>query len=160
MNDERQVGSSLARLGTGAATAAVATILLTACTESSHHDAVESSKTTATPKAVGLPNGVVGATDVPTTVPNKADLRKNVAISSCEAVEGGWAASGTASNPGKNATSYTITIFFTTDQATVISTGQTTVQVQPDGKQSWSVNQKFTAPAHTLCVLRGVGQGL
>lgn len=98
-----------------------------------------------------------GATAVPTKVANDIELRKNVQLSSCKRIAGGWGASGTATNPGTKPVDYTITIFFTTAKATVVSTGATHITVNPGDKQNWTVHRKFAAHPKTLCVLRGVG---
>jgi hypothetical protein len=98
-----------------------------------------------------------GATAVPTEVANDVELRKNVQLSSCKRIAGGWGASGTAANPGTKPADYTITIFFTTAKATVVATGATHITVDPDDTQKWTVHQKFVADPKTLCVLRGVG---
>ena len=98
-----------------------------------------------------------GATAVPTDVANDIDLRKNVRLSSCKRIADGWGASGTATNPGTKPVDYTITVFFTTAKATVLSTGETHVRVDPGDKESWNVNRKFATHSKTLCVLRGVG---
>jgi hypothetical protein len=98
-----------------------------------------------------------GATAVPTEVPNDTALRKNVQLSSCKRITGGWGASGTATNPGTTSVDYTITIFFTTSKATVVSTGATHITVDPGDTQTWTVQRKFIAQPKTLCVLRGVG---
>lgn len=107
--------------------------------------------------APGLPKGVKGLTNIPADVPNDPTLRTQVAVSSCKAVAGGWRASGTASNPGKKPATYRITVFFTTEHATVIGTGRTRVSVDPGGHETWSVSDDFKAPEGTQCVLRGVG---
>lgn len=106
--------------------------------------------------APGLPKGVQGATDIPDDVPNDPDVRDNVAVSSCESAAGGWRASGTATNPGKKPVTYTVTVFFTTNAATVIGTGRTKVQVAPGADETWHIDDAIKAPDSTLCVLRGV----
>jgi hypothetical protein len=111
-----------------------------------------------TTAAAGLPLGVKAATSIPGRVPNSPGLRRNVDMSTCKAVEGGWSAAGTASNPGsKENVDYTITVFFTTTSATVLDSVQTKVTVKPGDKHTWRASKKFTAPPKTLCVLRGVG---
>jgi hypothetical protein len=100
---------------------------------------------------------VAGATSVPTKVANNVKSRKNVQLTSCKKVAGGWGAAGTASNPGTKAAAYTITVFFTTTSATVVGMGKTQVTVAPGGTQDWTAAGKFKAPAKMLCVLRGVG---
>ena len=104
----------------------------------------------------GLPAGVAPA-PLPTDVPNSVDARTHVALTTCKAVTDGWEASGTVTNPAKSKVDYTITVFFTTSQATVIDSAQTTVSLEPGDKKTWVATKKFTAPAQTLCVLRGVG---
>jgi hypothetical protein len=106
--------------------------------------------------AQALPPGVVAATSVPTKVPNKPALRRNVTVSKCAAVSGGWAASGVAKNGGDSPTTYTITVFFTTKNATVIGTGSTKVTVDAGASKTWAVSKKMHAADPTLCVLRGV----
>jgi hypothetical protein len=142
---------------TSAATV-LATLLLTACGggTSKHAASTSRSSTTSTPGA-GLPPGVVVATSIPNSVANSPALRKNVTISACQAVDGGWSASGTAINPGAQSEDYTITVFFTDDAATVIDSVETKVSVSPGGHEKWTAAGKFIAPAKTLCVLRGVG---
>jgi|GEM_PF-3160448 len=106
--------------------------------------------------APSLPQGVTAATNVPTAVPNDADLRKSVTITKCAATKTGWAAHGTAINKQKTSKTYKIAIFFTSASATVLHTDSTTVTVEPGSKGTWEVDAKFAAPEGTLCVLRGV----
>jgi len=94
---------------------------------------------------------------VPAAVPNKTALRADVAMSSCSPHAGGWMASGSARNPRKKATTYKITVFFTSNQATVIGTARTSVRVPPGGTEHWTATSKFHPAKPTLCVLRGVG---
>jgi hypothetical protein len=103
-----------------------------------------------------LPKGVTNATEVPTSVANSVQLRKNVQLTSCIKTTGGWQASGVAANPATSPTDYTITVFFTTASATVIGTGATHVHVDSGTSQPWTVNGEFTPAPSTLCVLRGV----
>lgn len=105
----------------------------------------------------GLPKGVMGATDVPQDVANDPDLRDDVTVASCRRTPNGWRATGTARNPGQAPIDYAITVFFTTESATVIGTGTTRVAVGPGRKEAWRVEDAFEAPASTLCALRGVG---
>lgn len=106
-------------------------------------------------KGVGLPPGVTNAT-VPTKVANVPGLRRNVVISSCAKTESGWAASGTANNPGSADKTYTITIFFATAGGTVIGTSHADVAVPAGGTKQWKAEQSFHAAPETQCVLRGV----
>jgi hypothetical protein len=105
----------------------------------------------------GLPPGVTGATSLPSNIPNIVTLRKNVQVSSCAAVAGGWAATGTATDPGAAAAEYTITVFFTTTGATVIDAAQTKVSLTAGQSRTWKISEQFHAAPTMLCVLRGVG---
>ena len=147
-----------------AAVALIATVLLAGCTSSgapAHRPSTHAStRASASPtKAAGaLPAGVAGATDVPVHVPNSTRLRADVALSKCAARSGGWTAGGTVRNHNLKSTQrYVITVFFTTNRATVIGTAKTTVTVAPARSRAWSLSAKFHAASPTLCVLRGVG---
>ncbi|GAA2064531.1 hypothetical protein [Leifsonia soli] len=143
------------RIAALAAVAIAVCLLATACTGTP-----APGPTTARPTATGiagLPTGVQQATDVPTDVPNTPELRKNVALASCEKADGGWRAGGTASNPTDTAVDYTITVFFTTDTGTVLGTADTTVSVGAKEKKDWTATAALTPAPKTVCVLRGVG---
>ena len=103
-----------------------------------------------------LPNGVAAATAVPTAVPNDPAARPSVKITKCAAAGDGWSAGGPASNKATHAKTYKITVFFTSEAATVLHTDSTTVRVKPGAKADWTISAKFGAPKGTLCVLRGV----
>jgi hypothetical protein len=109
------------------------------------------------PSGSGLPSGVAQAGNVPTKVPNDPALRTNVTITDCSKTDKGWHAAGKASNPTNKPISYTITVFFTTDQATVLSTADTTVTVDPGKNADWNIEKDFATTPKTLCALRGVG---
>jgi hypothetical protein len=161
----RNVKMASTRVGISAVIALTLIGTLSSCTGS--HDSKSGSSATALSSAptaarsgtaTPLPSNVKAATSVPTKVANDVSLRKNVAITSCAAGKaGGWSASGTVNNPAASAADYTITVFFTTTSATVISTAQTKVTVQPGAKVTWNATKTFTAPKKMLCVLRGVG---
>jgi hypothetical protein len=107
--------------------------------------------------APGLPKGVKALTKVPVDVPNNPDLRRQVAIASCKATHRGWQATGTATNTTKKSRTYRITVFYTTQSATVIGAARTQVTLAPGAQKSWTATDRFAAPKNTLCVLRGVG---
>jgi hypothetical protein len=136
--------------------ATMAALTTAACTHDGRHPATAPEPST--PTAGVLPADVVAATAVPTAVPNNPASRKNVAISACAATKGGWKATGSADNPSGTKLTYTITVFFTSDAATVLGTGQTKVTVQPHSDQQWTVAAKFRPAPQTLCVLRGVAE--
>lgn len=110
---------------------------------------------TSTSQGAGLPSGVSPA-DIPTEVPNDPDQRKNVTLSGCAAVGGGWGASGEATNPGDAEVTYQIQIFFTTAAATTVDSAATEVTVAPGGTEKWTAEKQFGTADKMLCVLRGV----
>lgn len=150
-----------ARTAAAAAVTLAATAGLVGCstTPSSSGDkrAANSPTATTASQAPGLPSGVRGAASLPTDIPNNADLRKNVSVTSCAATEGGWAANGSATNPGRDSVTYTITIYFTTTFGTVVDSGQTRVRIKGGAERPWTVSKKFSAAPSMLCALRGVG---
>jgi hypothetical protein len=93
---------------------------------------------------------------VPLTVPNSVRARRAVTLTGCAATGSGGHASGTAIAPGTSAATYTITVFFTTRQATVIGYGTTKVHAVPAKTILWAVGTHFKAPPGMRCVLRGV----
>ena len=109
-----------------------------------------------TTQGAGLPSGVHGATNVPTSVPNNPSRRANVIMAKCSAAPGGWAAAGTVHNPAGQPSAYRITVFFTTTSATVIGVATTSVSVPARSSKPWQAVGHFRAPAQALCVLRGV----
>lgn len=141
---------------TGIAVALLAVaIALTGCTSSAPKAATTHSVSATVP---GLPAGVSQATALPTDIPNDAKTRANVQLSSCAATKNGWKASGIVRNPGKATTTTVITVFFTTDKATVISSAQVRATAKAGEKQTWTAQSRFSAPKQTLCVLRGAGR--
>ncbi len=126
---------------------------ITGCSSGSHKSpastsAASSSRATPAITAQPLPTG---------SIANDIDKRKAVSITGCAASQGGWSASGTAKNDSAVTTTYAITIFFTTAQATVLDYATTTVKVGAGKSQKWSAAAQFAAAKDMLCVLRGVG---
>jgi hypothetical protein len=157
--------ASVVRLSTAAA-AVLALTAVAACSSSAKGGSASKSSTpvSSTSSVAGsandagaLPSGVTNAIGVPTSVANVVALRKDVTMTSCKATADGWGASGVATNAGTSAHNFAVTVFFTTDHATVIGFGAAHVNVAAGGKQSWTVSGKFHAASPTLCVLRGVG---
>lgn len=94
---------------------------------------------------------------VPTNVKNNADLRDAVKITTCEATDKGWTASGTAQAPKDGDKNFKVTIFFTTDKATVVQWAKTKVNAKAGETADWSVDADIdTQGGELLCVLRGV----
>lgn len=104
----------------------------------------------------GLPPGVQLPSEVPEDVPNDPEDRPFVAIKGCQPTDSGWAANGLVINDRDSELSYEITVFFTTEEGTVIGFGTTTVDIAGSQTSAWEVATDFTAPDPTLCVLRGV----
>ena len=134
------------------------------CTSSGHpgsnstnHSRPASASTSRSASPKGLPSGVVGATHVPAQVANKPALRADVNLASCSARTRGWQASGTVHNPRSAVHRYKITVFFTTDSATVIGVATASVRVPGKASRPWTAGATFHAAQPTLCVLRGVG---
>ena len=146
------------------AAALAATLTASGCTSSRHPVGHATSPTdTGRPSpsharsAKGLPPGVVGATNIPAKVANRPALRADVGLATCSPRPHGWQASGSARNPGKKPATYKITVFFTSNQATVIGTARTSVRVLPGRSRRWTASSTFHPAKPTLCVLRGVG---
>ena len=93
---------------------------------------------------------------MPANVPNQDAVRKNVILKNCASSPGGWSAGGVVNNPSGSATTYKITIFFTSTGATDLASGSTSVPLNAHGSELWSVKATFAAPSQVLCVLRGV----
>lgn len=115
--------------------------------------------TTGTPSSSAKTTPITQPKSVPASVPNSAGVIKDklVSITSCKATSGGWQASGTAKGKSGKKATYTVTVFFTTNRATVQAFGQTKVTVAKGKSATWTVAKKFTATPSTLCVLRGAG---
>jgi hypothetical protein len=94
---------------------------------------------------------------LPKTVPNKPNLRRYVSVQKCAAIQGGWQASGVATNPGSSSATYLLTVYFTDTSATVIGFAQTHVKVAAGKSSSWMASSQFRTSGRTLCVLSGVG---
>lgn len=106
-----------------------------------------------------IPTPSLAAPSLPaaTDIPNSVVRRRQMTLTACRSAPGGWEASGTAVNPKAAATTYVVTVFFTTTKGTVIGYARTAVRTPGHGRAAWRATGRFTAPATTLCVLRGVG---
>jgi hypothetical protein len=140
------------------AAAALIAVLVTALTGLFAGGAPQAVNSAASPaSSAGLPSGVAQAGKVPTKVPNEPALRHNVTISDCSKTEHGWKAAGRANNPTDKTITYALTVFFTTEQATVLKAADTHVTVEPGKTADWTITKDFATTPKTLCVLRGVG---
>ena len=93
---------------------------------------------------------------LPSSVANSILKRKNVVITSCSATDRGWQAKGVAINKSTSPATYTITVFFTTSQATAVAWAYTHVTVEPGVTSPWTATATFNPADNMLCVLRGV----
>jgi len=92
----------------------------------------------------------------PSDIKNDPAQMKNVAVTSCKAIGGGWSASGTAKNTQKEPVTFKVTIFFTTPQATVQGYGQAKLDVAAGKAGEWSTSAKFAADKDSRCIVRAV----
>ncbi|MFJ9317739.1 hypothetical protein ACIRN4_26350 [Pimelobacter simplex] len=149
------------------AVALVLTLALAGCGGGAPAPGPSAGSSTASPRSG--PSATGAATDpatttirrpdvtVPRKVVNRPAARDRVTVTGCRAADGGWSASGRAVGRRAGADQLTITVFFTTEQATVVAWGQTTVDV-PDGRSAeWSVRANLPVEGELRCVLRGVG---
>ena len=147
------------RVTTAIAALAVTGLLAAGCSSSGNSDkkssAPTSSKAAVTSKAAASPT--VTQHPVPTSYANNLSKRKQVSLTKCAAVSGGWSASGVAKNPSTAPVSYTITVFFTTNGATVQDYARTVVRVPAGKSGNWTAQKQFSAPKPPLCVMTGVG---
>lgn len=134
----------LAIVATGLAAIAIG---LAGCTATAGHSPTPS-RAAATGTALSLPE--------PTDIPNSPAVRSDVAIRACGTHGGHPTASGTATNRTSAERTYTITVFFTTDRATVIGYARTGVTVASHRSSDWTARSDMTG-AGVRCVLRGVG---
>ncbi|PPF91248.1 hypothetical protein C5C03_00010 [Clavibacter michiganensis] len=107
--------------------------------------------------AQGLPAGATSATDVPYDVANDAEIRKRTSVTGCVPIDGGWAMTGTITNASTEDATYAVTAFFTTPGATVLATGDASVDAAAQETTGWRVEAQFAVPEDVRCVLRGVG---
>lgn len=96
------------------------------------------------------------ANPVPTKIANQPSVRKNVVQTKCAAIPGGWAAEGTATNPGKKPLTYKIVVHFTTTKATTLDYAQVLVPVAPGKTVPWAAKKRFEAQKKMLCPMPGI----
>lgn len=132
-------------------------IALAACTGEPTEPEPTPTIASGAPQIPGEKPGVVAATSVPDEVPDSPAVRAGTQITSCESGGGAGTAEGVVGNATDDDATYVVTVFFTTDAATVVGSGQTTVDVAAGEEAEWTVTADFTAPSTTLCALRGVG---
>lgn len=84
------------------------------------------------------------------------DLREIVLLTGCDAVDGGWGATGTAENPGASDVSYTVVVIFTDAQARNVTSSTVEIPVAAGETVDWEAVAEFDPPEGTQCVLAGV----
>ena len=115
--------------------------------------------TTPTSKAAGSATSATSAGSIPkpASIANDVTKRKDVELSSCAPGGGGWVAKGKVTNSGDATKDYVITVFFTTQQATVLGSATTKVSAKARTSASWQAVGHFKGTNAMTCVLRGVG---
>ena len=128
----------------------VAGMCLAACSNSGKPSSSATTTTTTTAPPISTD------TIVPNNVPNQDSVRKDVRLLNCGQSNGGWSAGGTVNNTLGKAATYTITVFFTSSQATDLAFATTMVKVDSGKNSLWTAKATFAAPPGVICVLRGV----
>lgn len=145
----------------GIARLAVPTLLLgltlTACAPAAEEPAPTPTAAEGAPQIPGEDEGVVGATSVPEDVPDTPEVRAGTQITACTTEDDGGTAEGVVGNPTDEDATYVVTVFFTTDAATVVGSGQATVEVPAGEEADWSLAAEFVPPSDLRCALRGAG---
>lgn len=108
--------------------------------------------------AAAVSNAPTPVNPVPTKIANEPSVRKNVVQNKCAAIPGGWAAEGTATNPGKKPVTYKIVVHFTTTKATTLDYAQVLVPVQPGKTVPWTAKKQFQAQKKMLCPMPGISE--
>jgi hypothetical protein len=112
--------------------------------------------------APAAPAAATAARSIPLKVPNSVSARKAVTLTGCSATGAGGLATGTVTAPAaKTATAakaatYSITVFFTTPETTVLDYATAIVHATPGKAVPWRASGHFKAPQGMRCVLRGV----
>ncbi|WP_315636790.1 MULTISPECIES: hypothetical protein [Microbacterium] len=131
--------------------------LLSACTPAEEEPAPTPTAADGAPQIPGEDKGVVGATSVPEDVPDAPEVRAGTQITTCTTEDDGGTATGVVGNPTDEDATYVVTVFFTTDAATVVGSGQATVEVPAGEEADWSLTADFVPPSDLRCALRGAG---
>ena len=133
-------------------------LLLAGCTGGADDDAPPSppeSSSTLTPVPAVTPAQELPD---PAAYADSPALRDLVLVTGCEATDGGWAATGTATNPGEESVTYGVLVYFTDAYARGVAASEIEVEVPPDGEVAWTASQDVWSQDGTLCVLRAVEQ--
>lgn len=138
------------------------TFALSACTNASNDDAAATAAPSATPNEpdtappfVGEQGEVIPAEDIA----NDPDLYGAVALTGCAATEGGWLATGTATNAGSSTQDFHIVLNVTDAQARTITSVVVDVTADAGETAEWEAPANISAPADSSCVIAGVSSG-
>jgi hypothetical protein len=137
--------------------AAVLGIFVSSCDSSGAPSASQSSNTGAF--SAGSPSSMTTTPpkgNIPNKVPDQGSVRPDVQLINCQQTKGGWSAGGTVQNSLRRRTTYIITVFFTSAQATDLASAVTSVPLAAGQSKLWSTQATFAAAGQVLCVLRGV----
>lgn len=146
-------------LAAAAALAATTALLLGGCAVTSDPTPTPTAGPTGEPgtespaPAFGGEQGEVPAQE---DIPDNPDLREIVLLTGCDAADGGWAATGTAENPGADAVTYQVVVIFTDAQSRGVTSSTIEVPVDAGATVDWTAGAEFAPPEGTQCVLAGV----
>lgn len=135
----------------------ISVFLLSACSAAEEEPTPTPTAADGAPQIPGEEEGVVGATSVPEDVPDAPEVRAGTQITTCTTEDDGGTAEGVVGNPTDEDATYVVTVFFTTDAATVVGSGQATVEVPAGEEADWSLTADFVPPSDLRCALRGAG---
>jgi hypothetical protein len=106
----------------------------------------------ATPADGGPAAPTTPPTPTVTDVPVSA---RQVLLTGCRPVDGGWQAEGDATNPGDDALSYPVTVYFTSGQGILVATGVAQVVIPPRATVQWRVSTAAAVAGAVHCSLPG-----
>ncbi len=100
--------------------------------------------------------GVQHAIPMGAALTNVPRLYEQVTLTGCGATADGWQATGTAANESSTEQTLRVLVLFTDAQARTVDSASTTVTVPVDSSETWTAEQKFSAPEGTRCLVRSV----
>lgn len=83
-------------------------------------------------------------------------LRDLVLVTGYDATDAGWAATGTAANPGTETATYGVLVYFTDSYSRGVAASEIEIEVGPGETVDWTAAQDVWGEDGTLCVLRAV----
>ncbi len=131
-------------------------LLVGGCTSSKNERAAPRPSPLKSVTSSAAPTALPTQASLPPLAKNDVTARKQITQTGCAAVPGGWAATGTAKNPGSSPVTYKITIYFTTTSATTLNYAVTSVTVPPGQTAKWTARKRFKAQQQMLCPMPSV----